>query len=100
MSIIVTNVFSCLFRTRKIIQRFARNPLTAFDPELKDDFIYAWSLPLHPTFERKMALIGAAINKAAASPPYDYPQSRVFYFTRKIHEAVRVSSLFSKRLST
>jgi len=67
--------------------------MMAFDDELKDDFIYAWSLPSHPTFERKMTLIQAAINEAAASPPYDYPQSRVFHFTRRIHEAVRVSRL-------
>jgi len=79
---------------KKIIQRFARNPLTAFDDELKDDFIYAWSLPTDPTFERKMAVIGAAINEAAASPPHDYPRCRVFYFTCKIHDAVWVSCPF------
>jgi hypothetical protein len=78
----------------KILQRFARNPMAAFDDELKVDFIYAWSLPTHSTFERKMACIQAAINEAAASPPYDYPRCRVFYFMRKIHEAVRVSCNF------
>jgi len=67
--------------------------MTEFDDELKDDFIYAWSLPPHPTFERKMMLIQAAIDKATASPPYDYPRSCVFYFTCRIHEAVRVSCL-------
>lgn len=94
MCIALTNLFLCLFCTLKILQRFARNPMTAFDDELKDNFIYAWLLPMHPTFERKMACIQAAINEATASPPYDYPQSRVFYFTRKIHEAVRVSCNF------
>jgi len=46
-----------------------------------------------------MTLIKAAIDEAAASPPYDYPRLRVFYFTRKIHEAVRVSRLCPKCLS-
>ena len=91
MCIILTNVFVCLFCTRKIFSRFAHNPLTAFDDELKDDFIYAWSLPPHPTFEWKMSLIKAAIDEAVASPPYDYPHSQVFCFMRKIREVVRVS---------
>jgi hypothetical protein len=88
------NIFLCLFCTQKIIQRFARNPLTAFNDKLKADFIYAWSLPTDPTFERKMAVIGAAINEATASPLHDYPRCQVFYFTRKIHDAVRVSCPF------
>ena len=67
--------------------------MTAFDDKLKDDFIYAWSLPVHPTFENKMVLIKAAIDEAAASPPHDCPQTLVFYFTHKIHQAVRVSAL-------
>jgi len=49
---------------------------------------------MDPTFKRKMAVIGAAINEAAASPPHDYPRCRVFYFTRKIHDAVQVSCPF------
>ena len=86
--------FFMLISYSKIFHRFACNPLTAFDKELRDDFIYAWSLPTHPTFERKMAVIKAAIDEAAASPHHDYPRCRVFYFTRKIHDAVRVSFVF------
>jgi hypothetical protein len=71
----------------------------AFDDKLRDNFLYAWSLPTHPTFERKMVLIKAAIDEAAASPPLDYPRCWVFYFMCKIHDAVQVSS-FSKCLST
>jgi len=41
-----------------------------------------------------MAVIGAAIDEAAASPLHDYPRCRVFYFMRKIHDAVRVSCPF------
>ena len=70
--------------------------MMAFDDKLKDDFFYAWSLPPHPTFEEKMLLIKAAINEAAALPPYDYPQCQVFYFTQKIHEVVQVSWLLFK----
>jgi len=89
--------FFMLISYSKIFHRFARNPLMAFDNELRDDFLYAWSLPTHPTFERKMADIKAAIDKAAASPHglhHDYPRSRIFYFTRQIHDAVRVSFVF------
>ena len=66
----------------------------AFDNDLKLDFQYAWSLPPHPTFERQMASIKAAIDEAAAYGPWDYPRCRIFYFVRKISDAVRVSPLF------
>ena len=93
------NVFCILTHPWKVIRQFACNLLAAFDDKLKDDFIYAWSLPLNPTFKRKMRLIKAAINEATVSPPYDYPQSQVFFFTHKIHEAVQVSYFFFSNVS-
>ena len=76
--------------------QFARNPLITFDDDLKHDFALAWSLPPHPTFERKMASIKAAIDKAVASGPWDYPRCCIFNFVRKIGEAVQVSLRISK----
>ena len=90
----LTKVFWCLFWLWKILIHFFHNPLTAFDDNLNQDLAYAWSLPTHPTFERKMALIKAVIDKAVASPPYEYPRSRVLYFTRHVRQAIRVSYLF------
>jgi hypothetical protein len=70
---------------------FARDPWMAFDDDLKHDFAFAWSLPPHPTFERKMASIKVAVDEAVASGPWDYPRCRIFNFVRRIGDAVRVS---------
>ena len=82
--------------TWKIMFQFARNPLIALDNDLKDALAFAWSLPPHHTFERKMASIQAAIDEAAASSPWDYPRCHIFNFVCKIGEAVRVSLRISK----
>jgi hypothetical protein len=63
-----------------------------FDDDLKCDLAYAWSLPAHPTFEKKMQLITVAIDEASLSPLHDYPSCHVFYFKRKIRDIVRVSN--------
>jgi len=76
--------------------KFTCNPLMALDNDLKDALTFAWSLPSHPTFKRKMASIKAAVDEAAAFSPWDYPRCRIFNFMCKIGEAVRVSLLFSK----
>ena len=92
-----TYIFWPSVHTQKIMLQFACNPLMAFDDDLKHDFAFAWSLPPHPTFKRKMVIIKAAIDEAA-SGPCDYPRCRIFYFVWKISDAVRVSRLFSKPL--
>ena len=70
------------------------NPI--FDDDLCRDLAYAWSLPTHPTFERKIELIKAAIDDAITSPLQVYPPaSQVLYFMRKIREVIRVSAAFS-----
>jgi len=64
-----------------------------FDNDLNCDLAYAWSLPAHPIFERKMELIAVAIDKVALSPLCDYPSCQVFYFKCKIHDIVQVSDI-------
>jgi hypothetical protein len=78
----------------KILHRFVCNPLTSFDDTLYRDLTYAWSLPAHPTFEWKMGLIKAAIDKAAVRPLHENARSHIIYFVGKIREVVRVSDLF------
>lgn len=74
------------------MHRLASNPI--FDDNLYRDLDYAWSLPVHPTFEQKIELIKAAIDEAIRSPRQDNPASQVLYFTRKIREVVRVSNMY------
>jgi hypothetical protein len=67
-----------------------------FDHNLIYDLAYAWSLPSHPTFERKIGLIKAAIDDAITSPLQVYPPvSLVLHFMCRIREAVHVSDAFS-----
>jgi len=75
--------------------QFTCNPMMGLDDDLKHALAFVWSLPPHPTFERKMAIIKAEIDKAA-SGPCNYPRCWIFYFVHKIGDAVRVSCLFSK----
>ena len=77
----------------EVLHRFRCNPFMTFDDDFKCDIVYAWSLPAHPTFKRKMKLIAVAIDEAVLSPLYDYPSCHVFYFKCKICDVVQVSDI-------
>jgi len=64
-----------------------------FNDDLNHDLAYAWSLPAHPIFERKMKLIAAAIDEVMKSPLHDYPSCQVFYFKCKICDVIQVSNI-------
>ena len=85
--------FHFILSQPEVLHRFICNPFTTFDDDLKRDLVYAWSLPAHPTFKRKMKLIAVAIDEAVLSPLYDYPSCHVFYFKRKIRDVIRVSDI-------
>jgi hypothetical protein len=76
------------------------NPLLSFDDDLNNNIAYAWTLPTHLTFERKMADIKSAMDEAAMLPPSEYARSQIKYFTTKIREVVRVSNRFEKFIFT
>ena len=64
-----------------------------FNNDLDHDLAYMWSLPPHPTFERKIELIAVAIEKVALSPLHNYPTCQVFYFKCKICDIIWVSDI-------
>ena len=84
---------SFYFISLQVLHRFRCNPYMTFNDNLDHDLAYVWSLPPHPTFERKMELIVVAIDEAALSPLHNYPTCQVFYFKHKICDIIRVSDI-------